>query len=295
MKILIIEDEIYLAQSISGKLMDSGHECDRVATVKEATKRFAQHDVLLLSASLSGQDILPLIRKAKEKIIILMVAYISNDTVTIPLNEGAADYILKPFMIEELERKINHYSEFKQLQQGNALFDDFKTHLFKDIASPKAEVENLPILIKTNYQRSADAYAFKIADASKRILTYLPLNRNGVLKKAEALKSDKLCYMPELQSLKKGEKETLFRLVADKQVIISTTDKHEQVPFMELELISDHKIFDRTEILMIDDYVKFIIVNYQSKYPDTELSKKLGISRKSLWEKRKRYGIFKKK
>ena len=39
--------------------------------------------------------------------------------------------------------------------------------------------------------------------------------------------------------------------------------------------------------LTIDDYVKFIIHNYQSKFPDTELSKKLGISRKSLWEKMK--------
>ncbi|MEA1917106.1 MAG: helix-turn-helix domain-containing protein, partial [Campylobacterota bacterium] len=31
------------------------------------------------------------------------------------------------------------------------------------------------------------------------------------------------------------------------------------------------------------------------KFPDTELSKKLGISRKSLWEKRKKYGISKQK
>ena len=34
---------------------------------------------------------------------------------------------------------------------------------------------------------------------------------------------------------------------------------------------------------------------YQAKYPDTELSKKLGISRKSLWEKRKKYDVAKKK
>ena len=44
-----------------------------------------------------------------------------------------------------------------------------------------------------------------------------------------------------------------------------------------------------------DDYVKFIVNSFQYKFPDTELSKKLGISRKSLWEKRKKYGLFKKK
>ena len=47
--------------------------------------------------------------------------------------------------------------------------------------------------------------------------------------------------------------------------------------------------------MTIDDYIKHIIVNYQDKYPDTELSKKLGISRKSLWEKRKKYDVAKKK
>jgi DNA-binding NtrC family response regulator len=38
-----------------------------------------------------------------------------------------------------------------------------------------------------------------------------------------------------------------------------------------------------------------MFLSFQTKYPDTELSKKLGISRKSLWEKRKKLGIEKKK
>ena len=50
-----------------------------------------------------------------------------------------------------------------------------------------------------------------------------------------------------------------------------------------------------TNIMTINDYVKLMVLSYQSKYPDTELSKKLGISRKSLWEKRKKLGIEKKK
>jgi DNA-binding NtrC family response regulator len=101
--------------------------------------------------------------------------------------------------------------------------------------------------------------------------------------------------MPEFQTLKKSEKETFLTLIQGKSVITSTTENFESNTLQSIELVSEHKIFDRTEILTIDDYVKFIIHNYQSKFPDTELSKKLGISRKSLWEKRKKYGIFKKK
>jgi hypothetical protein len=54
-------------------------------------------------------------------------------------------------------------------------------------------------------------------------------------------------------------------------------------------------LFEQGDILPIEDYVRYIVLNYQHKFPDTELSKKLGISRKSLWEKRKKYGIIKKK
>ncbi|STA51331.1 two-component response regulator [Campylobacter lari] len=55
------------------------------------------------------------------------------------------------------------------------------------------------------------------------------------------------------------------------------------------------KALKAMEFLTIDDYVKHIIISYQNVFPDTDLSKKLGISRKSLWEKRKKYGITKKK
>ncbi|MCW1548840.1 hypothetical protein OLS49_02640, partial [Campylobacter jejuni] len=54
------------------------------------------------------------------------------------------------------------------------------------------------------------------------------------------------------------------------------------------------KNIDSNEILTIDEYVKYVIINYQNIFPDTDLSKKLGISRKSLWEKRKKYEISKK-
>ena len=76
---------------------------------------------------------------------------------------------------------------------------------------------------------------------------------------------------------------------------ISTSDFAQKAPFEELELSQPDKNFNIDEIVTIDEYIKYIIVNYQDKFPDTELSKKLGISRKSLWEKRKKYDVSKKK
>ncbi|WP_336577669.1 helix-turn-helix domain-containing protein, partial [Campylobacter vicugnae] len=41
--------------------------------------------------------------------------------------------------------------------------------------------------------------------------------------------------------------------------------------------------------------VKQMILLYQDILPDTEISKKLGISRKSIWERRKRHDIYRQK
>ena len=296
MKILIIEDEIYLAQSIAGKLMDFGHECDIFAAVNDALEQNSgRYDVILLSTNLSGQDFYPIIKKYIDEIILLMVSYISNDTVTDPLKAGAHDYIQKPFMIEELIRKINHYHDYKQLQKRCEFYDEYLDHQFKNIQLPDPLKHSLPLMVKTNYQKQADAFAFALAKELKRPLKYLPLGNASSLSALEELDGDHIAYMPEFQTLKKSEKEAFLEAIRNRDVITSTTEKFEEEGLETIELVSEHKIFDRTEILTIDDYVKFIIHNYQGKFPDTELSKKLGISRKSLWEKRKKYGIFKKK
>ncbi len=295
MKILIVEDEIYLAQSIAGKLIDFGHECDIYAAVNDALEQKARYDVILLSTNLSGQDFYPIIKSFADEIILLMVSYISNDTVTDPLKAGAHDYIQKPFMIEELIRKINHYHDFKKLQKRCEFYEEYLDHQLGNIQLPDPIAQPLPLMVKTNYQKQADAFAFALAEELERPLKYLPLSNASSMTALENLPPDYIAYLPEFQTLKKSEKEAFLEAVMGRDVIASTTEKFEEEGLDTIELVSEHKIFDRTEILTIDDYVKFIIHNYQSKFPDTELSKKLGISRKSLWEKRKKYGIFKKK
>ena len=84
-------------------------------------------------------------------------------------------------------------------------------------------------------------------------------------------------------------------LIVGKKVILSTTNMTDESDFETVELKSTKKSYDYSEILSIDDYIKQTILNFEGRFPDTELSKRLGMSRKSLWEKRKKYGITKKK
>ncbi len=102
-------------------------------------------------------------------------------------------------------------------------------------------------------------------------------------------------YITDFQNLKKSDTKTFFELIEKSACIIASTDHVENVPFRLIEIESESQLFDQGEILPIEEYVKYIMTNFQNRFPDTELSKKLGISRKSLWEKRKKYGIVKKK
>lgn len=295
MKILIIENEVYLAQSIATKLGELGHVCEMCTSTKDAI-RGNNYDVVLLSTNINGQDFNPVIETFKNSIVILMVSYISNDTVSKPLSAGAKDYILKPFMIEELIRKIDHYQDYERLKRRNLAYEKYLDHTFAN-AKNEISLENveLPLFISSNFQKYADAFAFEYAKAQNLPIHFVTLSDPKALSEIENLPQNSIIYLIDYQTLKKTDKKAFCELIAEKKAIISSTDKIEDVEHRVIEIKNESNVFDKNEILPIEDYVKFIVLNYQDKYPDTELSKKLGISRKSLWEKRKKYDIIKKK
>ena len=295
MKILIIENEVYLAQSIATKLGELGHTCEMCTSTKDAI-RSHNYDVVLLSTNINGQDFNPLIEMFKSSIVILMVSYISNDTVSKPLSAGAKDYILKPFMIEELIRKINHYQNYEKLKRRNVAYEKYLAHSFANAKHEKSfdDIE-LPMYISSSFQKYADSFAFEYAQKKDMPINFLTLNDSKSINEISLYPQNSLIYVIDYQVLKKADKKLFCDAIAGRNVIISSSDKIDDVEYPVMEIQSETNFFDKGEILPIEDYVKFIVLSYQDKYPDTELSKKLGISRKSLWEKRKKYDIIKKK
>ncbi len=295
MKILIVENEIYLAQSIASKLNEIGYKCDIATTIADAMKQ-EKYDSVLLSTNISGQNFYPVIEKHKSSIIILMISYISNDTVSNPIKAGANDYIQKPFMIEELVRKLQYLNNFNTMNKQNSTYKRYLKHIFENTNIPKLNTKiKFPAIIKTNSQKLSDALIFDYCASIEKSFIFISLTSSNAIEQILKANKDDIIYLTELQKLKKSEKAKLFEIVKERLVFISTTDLTENIPFFQIELNSNNKMLNHDEILSIDDYVKYIILNFQNKFPDTELSKKLGISRKSLWEKRKKYGLNKKK
>ncbi|QOY54104.1 response regulator [Candidatus Sulfurimonas marisnigri] len=295
MKILIIENEVYLAQSIATKLSELGHVCEMCTSTRDAIKS-NNYDVVLLSTNINGQDFNPVIETFKNSIIILMVSYISNDTVSKPLSAGAKDYILKPFMIEELIRKINHYQDYEKLKKENKSYEKYLAHSFLTLTEEYSfDNLDLPLFISSSYQKIADSFAFKYAKYQNLPIHFITLTDIKAMDEIESITENSLIYTIDFQTIKKSDRKAFYKLIKGKKIIVSSTDRIEDEDLKVLDIKSENNIFDQGEILPIEEYVKFIVLNNQHKFPDTELSKKLGISRKSLWEKRKKYDIIKKK
>ena len=294
MKIIIVENELYLAQSIASKLGQYNFDTEIFSSIKDAMS--SNGDIYLLSTTIPGQNSHKLIEKFKNKIIILLVNYINNDTVVKPLEMGAKDYIVKPFIIEELVRKIEHYHEYKRLRRENVFYKELLEGMFNEVEA-KADIDgvNLPIAIYTNHQRVADKIAIDIANNHKTTPVFIDLQSENWKSKISALEESKIAYISRADKLKKDDREKLFEALDGKLFIISSLDSSVEMPYEKIILNSNNKLYDQNNILTINEYVQYIIKKFQYQYPDTELSKKLGISRKSLWEKRRKFELFKKK
>ena len=295
MRILIIENEIYLAQSIAAKLSEVGHICDMSSSTKDALKG-VPYDVVLLSTNINGQDFYPAIEAYKSSVVILMVSYISNDTVSKPLKAGAEDYILKPFMIEELIRKIEHFQDYERLKRQNQAYSRYLNHSFNTVNLEHGfDTIESPLFISCSFQKYADAFAFQYAAHHNKTLHFVSLASAKAMSEIASLPASTVLYVCDFQTLKKTDRKPFLDLIGEREAIVSSTDNIDGIDHNVIEIKSESNVLEQGDILPIEDYVKYIVLNYQNKFPDTELSKKLGISRKSLWEKRKKYGIIKKK
>ena len=52
---------------------------------------------------------------------------------------------------------------------------------------------------------------------------------------------------------------------------------------------------DPVEELSLEDYFQRFVLEHQDQMNETQLARKLGISRKCLWERRQRFGLPRKK
>ncbi|MCK9159743.1 MAG: response regulator transcription factor, partial [Bacteroidaceae bacterium] len=136
MKILIIEDEKDLSQSIKEYLTTEDYICEQAFTFQEAMKKVAlyEYDCILLDLMLPQGNGLDILRKIKQQHnpagVIIVSAKDSLDDKINGLKIGADDYLPKPFHMSELYMRIYALIRRRQFDSNNMLdFNEIKINL----------------------------------------------------------------------------------------------------------------------------------------------------------------------
>ncbi|WEK18792.1 MAG: response regulator transcription factor [Candidatus Pedobacter colombiensis] len=123
MKILIIEDERELAQSIADYLSEENYLCEFAATYQEALEKIEAYayDCILLDIMLPGGSGMKILERLKglnkQEGVIIISAKNSLDDKIQGLHFGADDYLAKPFHLPELAARI--YSVIRRRSFAN--------------------------------------------------------------------------------------------------------------------------------------------------------------------------------
>ena len=112
MRILLVEDDLMIGDSIRSSLMNDNCVVDwiRDGQAAEAAMLAAQFDVMLLDLGLpgkTGMDILRNLRRSQNSLPVIVVT--ARDAVEDRVNgldAGADDYVVKPFSVDELRARI---------------------------------------------------------------------------------------------------------------------------------------------------------------------------------------------
>ncbi|HKI45833.1 MAG TPA: response regulator, partial [Balneolales bacterium] len=136
MRVLLVEDEPYLANSLTKYLNNDGFIVDSVSTIRESHKALFSEvfDIVLLDLNLPDGDGLSLLEEIRSEYprtaIIILTARGEDEDRVKGLNLGSDDYISKPFSMLELSARINAVIRRKfGLKNNRVDLDGLSVHL----------------------------------------------------------------------------------------------------------------------------------------------------------------------
>ncbi len=149
MRILLIEDEISIANFIKEGLTEEGFAVDVAENGKNglqmALDGLQEYDLLLLDwmlPGMSGIEICRAIRKQNQQLpIIFLTAKDASDEAVFALETGANDYIRKPFSFEEMLARIRVLLRSKTGEQTVFRYKNIELNL----DTHRVTKDNLPV------------------------------------------------------------------------------------------------------------------------------------------------------
>jgi len=178
-KILVVDDEKNIRLVCKKILEKNKFEVELAEKISEAKEKLSKEkfDLVITDMRLPGESGMDLIKFVKDKFpnigIIVMTGYADVRDAVRCIKEGAYDYMLKPFEMEEFLRVINRFFEEMGLKNAvSRLIDTVSLYRFAlDVASIRPLKETLDSVLKTAMSVvDADGGSIALYDKEKDIL-----------------------------------------------------------------------------------------------------------------------------
>lgn len=122
MKVLLVDDEPTIRATLGDALEDAGHETDTVDAIAAGRVAIeaARYDCLITDLRLpdgSGLDLLALARKKQPEIAMLVITAHQTIDTAIEATKLGADYLVKPFLNEEVLARLGKMEEVRDLRE----------------------------------------------------------------------------------------------------------------------------------------------------------------------------------
>lgn len=175
MRILIVEDEKELRESLIEGLRLDGYAVDACAEGKTAEEMayFEDYDLIILDLNLpemDGLSVLEVIRKTNKEVnIIILTARSTLEDKIVGLDGGANDYMTKPFHFAELQARIRSLLRRRVVQEDTVLSCN---GVSLDTASRRVMVRNSEVML---------------THKETCLLEYFLLNRERIIKQEELI------------------------------------------------------------------------------------------------------------
>ena len=147
-KILIVEDELSIAELEKDYLERAGHEVVIETTGDGGLKTALEKDIDLIILDLmlpgiSGIEVCKKVREEKDMPILMISAKKDDTDKIIGLGMGADDYMTKPFSFGEMVARVNaHLSRYERLKGSNEQKNEILTAKEFDLLTFLAEHPN---------------------------------------------------------------------------------------------------------------------------------------------------------
>jgi DNA-binding NtrC family response regulator len=124
MKILVVDDEERYARLVAEDLKDSGHEVTVLTSGADAAREAgAGYDVVITDLKMTPVDGIGVLEAVKaaspETEVVVMTAFGAVDTAVEAMKKGAADFITKPFAMDQLRLRLERIAERLVLKREN--------------------------------------------------------------------------------------------------------------------------------------------------------------------------------